>query len=104
MPRIVIADRYGGVYSEEQVTSFAIDHVDVEGIEVVFGRRASPIPATGSSVVDALLTVLTDRGHDEEVIAARVDRINHDGFWDRWGRPVADALEELLGLPADPTA
>jgi hypothetical protein len=103
MPRIVIADRYGGVYSEERVTSVAIDHVDVEGIEVVFGRRASPVPATGSSVVDALLTVLTDRGHDAATIAERVGRIDHDGFWDRWGGPAADALEELLGLPANPT-
>jgi hypothetical protein len=70
--------------------------------EVVVAAAPPEIPPTGSLVVDALLTVLTDRGHPPALLIQRLGRIDHDHLWERYVGPAADELAELLGLPADP--
>jgi hypothetical protein len=60
-----------------------------------------PALPTPGSVLAALVTVLTDRGHDQVVIAARIGDVDEDALWWRYLGPAADQLEVLLGLDAD---
>jgi hypothetical protein len=57
----------------------------------------SVLPTPGS-VLAALVTVLTERGHDPTVIAERIGRVDEDELWQQYLGPAVDRLEFLLEL------
>jgi hypothetical protein len=63
---------------------------------VTFGW--APTLPTPGSVLAALVTVLTDRGHDPAVIAERIGRVDEDELWQQYLGPAADRVEFLLEL------
>jgi hypothetical protein len=88
---------------EQAVQDFgdALEQASGNGQRVVatVTRSWEPTLPMPGSVLAALVTVLSDRGHDPEVIAKRIGDINEDELWQTYLGPAADHLESLLALP-----